>query len=63
MLRLGFGLGLRRLYAHCRVGNTPSLRIMAELGMTEEGIVRENVLERGERWSSSQWSILRTDRM
>jgi RimJ/RimL family protein N-acetyltransferase len=61
MLRFGFDLGLHRLYAQCRVGNDPSLRIMAKLGMTGEGVLRENIRARGERWSSSQWSILRTE--
>lgn len=61
MLQLGFSLGLHRIAAQCRVGNIPSLRIMAKLGMIEEGIIRENVKARGERWSSSQWSILRNE--
>jgi [ribosomal protein S5]-alanine N-acetyltransferase len=61
MLRLGFDLGLHRLYARCRVQNVASLRIMAKLGMSEEGTLRENVSARGEWWSSAQWSVLRTD--
>ena len=61
MLSFGFGLDLHRLYAQCRVENTPSLRIMAKLAMTEEGILRENVKARGQWWSSSQRSILRTE--
>ena len=61
MLSFGFGLDLHRLYAQCHVENTPSLRIMAKLAMTEEGILRENVKARGQWWSSSQWSILRTE--
>ena len=40
----------------------PSLRIMAKLAMTEEGVIRENVKTRGEWWSSSQWSILHIER-
>jgi [ribosomal protein S5]-alanine N-acetyltransferase len=60
-LRLGFDLGLHRLYAQCRVANGPSLRIMEKLGMTPEGVMRENVKARGEWWSSSQWSILRSE--
>jgi RimJ/RimL family protein N-acetyltransferase len=59
MLQLGFSLGLHRLYARCRVQNTASLRIMAKLGMAEEGTLRENVNARGEWWSSAQWSVLR----
>lgn len=61
ILRFGFDLGLHRLYAQCRVGNIPSLRVMVKLAMTEEGIARENIRARGEWWSSSQWSILSTD--
>jgi RimJ/RimL family protein N-acetyltransferase len=61
MLSFGFGLDLHRLYAQCHVENTPSLCIMAKLAMTEEGILRENVNARGQWWSSSQWSILRTE--
>ena len=61
MLQLGFSLGLHRLYARCRVQNIASLRIMAKLGMSEEGTLRENVNARSEWWSSAQWSVLRTD--
>ena len=61
MLQLGFSLGLHRLYARCRVQNIASLRIMAKLGMSEEGTLRENVNARGEWWSSAQWSVLRTN--
>ena len=56
MMRFGFDLGLHRLYAQCRVGNAVSLRIMTKIGMTEEGIIRDNVKARGEWWSSCQWS-------
>ncbi len=61
MVHFGFKFGLHRLYAQCRVGNAASLRTMAKVGMTEEGIIRENVKARGEWWSSGQWSILRGD--
>ena len=59
MVNFGFKRGLHRLYAQCRAGNAASLRIMAKVGMAEEGVIRENVKARGEWWSSSQWSILR----
>lgn len=59
MLRFGFGaLGLHRIYAQCRVENGASRRIMAKLGMQQEGVLRENALARGEWWSSVQCSIL-----
>lgn len=59
MLDLAFGkLDLHRVYAQCRVENSASRRIMEKIGMREEGILRENVLARGEWWSSVQYSIL-----
>jgi RimJ/RimL family protein N-acetyltransferase len=62
MLNLGFGtLGLHRIYAQCRLENHASRRIMAKLGMQQEGVLRQNVLARGEWWSSVQCSILATD--
>jgi RimJ/RimL family protein N-acetyltransferase len=61
MVHFGFKFGLHRLYAQWRVGNAASIRTMAKVGMTEEGIIRENVKARGEWWSSCQWSILRGD--
>jgi ribosomal-protein-alanine N-acetyltransferase len=62
MLRFGFDiLGLHRLFAQCRAENRASRRIMAKLGMREEGVLRENVLARGEWWSSAQSSILSTE--
>jgi ribosomal-protein-alanine N-acetyltransferase len=61
MLGYGFDiLGLHRVFAQCRVENLASRRIMAKLGMREEGVLRKNVLARGEWWSSAQSSILST---
>jgi ribosomal-protein-alanine N-acetyltransferase len=62
MLRYGFNsVGLHRIFAQCRIENFASRRIMAKLGMREEGVLRENVLARSEWWSSIQCSILSTD--
>ena len=62
MMRFAFGhLGLHRIYAQCRVENTASRRIMAKLGMQQEAVLRENVLARGEWWSSVQYAILSTN--
>jgi RimJ/RimL family protein N-acetyltransferase len=62
MLRHGFAvLGLHRAFAQCRVENLASRRMMAKLGMREEGVMRENVFARGEWWSSAQSSILSTE--
>jgi [ribosomal protein S5]-alanine N-acetyltransferase len=58
-LRLAFdSLSLHRVFAQCRVGNQASRRIMAKLGMREEGVFREKVFARGEWWSLVQSSIL-----
>jgi RimJ/RimL family protein N-acetyltransferase len=63
MLRLAFDrLSLHRVYAQCRTENLASRRIMAKLGMCQEGILRENVLARGSWWSSVQYSILSGER-
>jgi [ribosomal protein S5]-alanine N-acetyltransferase len=62
MLRLGFDeIGLHRIFAQCRTENLASRRVMAKLGMREEGILRENVFVRGEWWSSAQSSILSSE--
>ena len=59
LLRLAFdSLSLHRVFAQCRVGNQASRRIMAKLGMREEGVFREKVFARGEWWSLVQSSIL-----
>lgn len=63
MMRLAFDqLRLHRVYAQCRLENTASRRIMTKLGMLQEGVLRENVLARGEWWSSVQYAILTTER-
>jgi [ribosomal protein S5]-alanine N-acetyltransferase len=62
LLRLAFDtVRLHRVFAQCRVENQASRRIMVKLGMREEGVLRENVLARGEWWSSVQSSILSSE--
>jgi len=64
MLHLALdNLSLHRVYAQCRVENLASRRIMAKLGMREEGVLRENVLAPGSWWSSTQCSILSNERV
>ena len=59
MLGLAFDrLELHRVYARCRLEHEASARIMAKLGMREEGVLRENVFARGHWWSSLQASVL-----
>jgi ribosomal-protein-alanine N-acetyltransferase len=62
LLRLAFDtLGLHRVFAQCRIEHQASRRVMAKLGMREEGVFRENVFARGEWWSSVQSSILSSE--
>ncbi len=62
LLRLAFDrLDLHRVEAQCRTDNDPSRRVMVKLGMREEGVFRDNVLVRGEWWSTAQYAILSTD--
>jgi RimJ/RimL family protein N-acetyltransferase len=42
--------------------NHASRRIMAKIGMREEGIWRDNLFVRGAWWSTVQCAILATDR-
>ncbi len=62
LLRLAFdSLDLHRVQAMCSPDNHASRRLMAKLGMREEGIIRDNLLARGEWWSSVGAAILSTD--
>jgi [ribosomal protein S5]-alanine N-acetyltransferase len=64
LLRLAFEtLDLHRVDAQCRAQNHASRRIMAKIGMREEGVWRDNLFVRGEWWSTVQCAILATDRM
>ncbi len=59
LLALSFdALDLHRVFARCRVDHGASRRIMAKLGMREEGVLRDNMLARGEWWSSLQAAVL-----
>jgi [ribosomal protein S5]-alanine N-acetyltransferase len=62
MLQFAFGtLVLHRVQARCRTENHASRRVMAKLGMREEGVMRDNMFVRGEWWSTVQGAILSTD--
>jgi len=63
LLRLAFEtLDLHRVDAQCRAENQASRRIMAKIGMREEGVWRDNLFVRGAWWSTVQCAILATDR-
>jgi [ribosomal protein S5]-alanine N-acetyltransferase len=62
LLRLAFEtLDLHRVDAQCRAENHASRRVMAKLGMREEGVFRDNLFVRGEWWSTVHSAILSTD--
>jgi ribosomal-protein-alanine N-acetyltransferase len=54
-------LDLHRIDAQCRAENHASRRVMAKLGMREEGVFRDNLFVRGEWWSTVQSAMLSTD--
>jgi RimJ/RimL family protein N-acetyltransferase len=59
LLRFGFiEHKLHRLIARCEIGNAASERVMAKLGMTKEGVLRDHLRARGRWWTSAQWSML-----
>ena len=55
-------LGMHRVQAECRMENQASRRIMQKLGMREEGVSRDNVLARGQWWSSVRCAMLAHER-
>jgi [ribosomal protein S5]-alanine N-acetyltransferase len=62
LIRLAFEtLDLHRVDAQCRAENHASRRVMAKLGMREEGVFRDNLFVRGEWWSTVHSAILSTD--
>lgn len=56
---LGFEqLGLHRIFADCNVENVASARVMEKVGMSREGLLRENMWYKG-RWRDSyRYAIL-----
>ena len=54
-------MGLNRIYARCMVRNPASARVLEKLGMTREGLLRQN-LRRWERFEDAFiYSILRSE--
>jgi [ribosomal protein S5]-alanine N-acetyltransferase len=59
LLRLGFGLlGLHRIWAYHHPDNVASGRVLAKIGMTKEGHLRQNMLAHGAWRDSIVWAIL-----
>ncbi|MGH1345936.1 MAG: GNAT family N-acetyltransferase [Nannocystales bacterium] len=54
----GFSIGLRRIHAHHMATNVASGRVMANVGMTKEGTLRQHVVKRGVRHDLAWFGIL-----
>ncbi|KIX77874.1 GNAT family N-acetyltransferase [Streptomyces sp. JL4002] len=50
--------GMHRVEWHAATGNKKSLAVAERLGMTREGVMRQNHLHRGVRQDTEVWSIL-----
>ncbi|MBD3779112.1 MAG: GNAT family N-acetyltransferase [Micrococcales bacterium] len=55
-------LGLHRVEATCRPGNLGSERVLRELGMQQDGVMRSHVLIRGNREDSLLFATVAGDR-
>lgn len=55
-------LNMHRVTAQCAPENLGSLRVLAKLGMTREGVMRDIAFVRGRWWSSVVMSVLETER-
>lgn len=51
-------LGLERVEATCRPGNVASQRVLAKLGMRQEGVLRFHMLIRGRREDSLLFAVV-----
>ena len=56
-----FGLGIRRVVAHVKVGNNASERVLERAGFTREGISRSMPTADGGRIDKTVWSLLPGD--
>lgn len=62
MLEFGFRqAGLNRIYAHHMVRNPASGRVLAKLGMTREGLLRQRVVKWGVYEDVVLWAMVRQD--
>lgn len=62
ILRYSFDdLGLNRIEARCEVGNDASERVMQKLGMTFEGVLRQQIIAKGRFRDMKLYSLLRTE--
>ncbi|NBU20652.1 N-acetyltransferase [bacterium] len=62
LVQFGFNqLKLHRIWATCHVNNKASARVLEKAGMQREGILRKNILQRGEWRDSYLYAVLETD--
>ncbi|MGW3950881.1 GNAT family N-acetyltransferase [Streptomyces sp. NPDC004752] len=50
--------GIHRVEWHAASGNRPSINVARRLGMSRDGVLRENHLHRGIRHDTEVWSVL-----
>ncbi|MBD0710589.1 MULTISPECIES: GNAT family N-acetyltransferase [unclassified Streptomyces] len=50
--------GIHRVEWHAATGNEPSIAVARRLGMTKEGVLRQNYPHRGVRTDTEVWSVL-----
>ncbi|MFC7304541.1 GNAT family N-acetyltransferase [Streptomyces monticola] len=50
--------GIHRVEWWCASANAPSIAVARRLGLTKEGVLRDNYLYRGERLDMEIWSVL-----
>ena len=53
---------MHRIFAYCDVDNIASARVLEKTGMQREGLVRHDVLMRGQWRDSYLYAILEDDR-
>jgi RimJ/RimL family protein N-acetyltransferase len=62
LIQFGFAdLKLHRIWATCHVDNQASSRVLEKAGMQREGLLRKNMLQRGEWRDSYLYAVLETD--
>jgi len=62
VINFGFRkMNLNRIEARCQVQNVASSGVMEKVGMTFEGILRQQMLIKGEYWDLKIYSILREE--
>ena len=59
LIQFGFSqLKLHRIWATCHVNNKASARVLEKAGMQREGMLRKNILQRGEWRDSYLYAVL-----